>query len=208
MVVPESALIPLPVKMDFTAGAAIPIAGKTALECMRALELKKGDTLFIAGASGAIGTFVIQLAAGQGIVVVGSASQKNHHYMLSLGAKKAVDYASPDWIQHLKQWLPEGVTAALAIQPGTVAGSIAVVKDGGKVITVSGDDQAEEERGVSVRQLQHHQETQSALLQLLADIDAGKVKIVIEHVYPFAQALDALKKTETRHARGKLVVKV
>lgn len=40
--------------------------------CLR--PQKEGDTLCIAGASGAIGTFVIQLAAGQGIVVIGSAS--------------------------------------------------------------------------------------------------------------------------------------
>ncbi|MDD3365918.1 MAG: zinc-binding dehydrogenase [Sphaerochaetaceae bacterium] len=126
--------------MSFVEGAAIPIAGKTALESMRALNLKSGDTLFIAGASGAIGTLVIQLATAQGIIVIGSASQKNHSYMLSLGAQKAVDYSGPNWAQRLKQWIPEGVTAALAIQPGTVEDSMDLVKDGDTVITVSGDD--------------------------------------------------------------------
>lgn len=138
--VPQDALIPLPSKMSFVEGAAIPIAGKTALESMRALNLKSGDTLFIAGASGAIGTLVIQLATAQGIIVIGSASQKNHSYMLSLGAQKAVDYSGPNWAQRLKQWIPEGVTAALAIQPGTVEDSMDLVKDGDTVITVSGDD--------------------------------------------------------------------
>lgn len=45
------------------------MAEKTALECMRALDLKEGNKLFIAGASGAIGTLVIQLAVDKGVRV-------------------------------------------------------------------------------------------------------------------------------------------
>lgn len=52
----SSTLIPLPKIMTFEQGAAIPIAGKTAMECIRELNLNKNETLFIAGASGAIGT--------------------------------------------------------------------------------------------------------------------------------------------------------
>ncbi len=54
----QSALIQLPKNLSTQIGAAIPIAGKTALECMRELDLKSGDVLFIAGASGAIGTLI------------------------------------------------------------------------------------------------------------------------------------------------------
>ena len=194
--------------MSFVEGAAIPIAGKTALESMRALNLKSGDTLFIAGASGAIGTLVIQLATAQGIIVIGSASQKNHSYMLSLGAQKAVDYSGPNWAQRLKQWIPEGVTAALAIQPGTVEDSMDLVKDGDTVITVSGDDHVKPKSDISVCQIQHHTDTKEALIRLISDISVGYIQLVIERIYPFQQALEALKKTETRHARGKSVVRV
>ena len=172
--------------MSFVEGAAICIAGKTALESMRALNLNSGDTLFIAGASGATGTLVIQLAVAQ----------------------KSVDYSDPNWKWHVKQWLPEGVTAALAIQPGTVEDSMVLVKDGGKVITVSGDDQVKPKRDISVRQIQHHKDTKEALITLISDISAGYLQLVIERVYPFLQALEALRKTETRHARGKSVVRV
>lgn len=203
--VSQDALISLPTEMDFTEGAIIPVAGKTALESMRALNLNAGDTLFIAGASGAIGTLVIQLAANQGISVIGSASRKNHEHMLSLGAARAVDYSDPNWKQYIKQWQPGGVSAALAIQPGTVDDSMDVVKDGGKVITVSGD-QAESKRNISVYQFQHHEDTQHAIVKLVSDIAEGRIRLIIEHIYPFKQAIDALEKTETRHARGKIVV--
>lgn len=203
--VSQDSLIPLPTGMDFTAGAVIPIAGGAALESMRSLNLQAGDTLFIAGASGAIGTLVIQLAVAQGIRVVGSASSKNHDYMLSLGAETAVNYADPTWKQQVKQWQPGGVSAALAIQPGTIEDSMDVVQDGGKVVAVSGD-QAPSRRNIVVSHMQHHADTRPMLVQLVSDIAAGRIRLVIEHVYPFEQAIEALEKTETRHARGKIVV--
>jgi NADPH:quinone reductase-like Zn-dependent oxidoreductase len=56
--------------------------------------------------------------------------------------------------------------------------------------------------------MMHYEETRQDLIRLMSDIAAGRVRLVIERVYPFEQALDALRKTETRHARGKLVVSV
>lgn len=202
-------LIPLPEALSFAQGAAVPIAGKTGLECVRELSLKTGDTLFIAGASGAIGTLVIQLAKQKGARIAASASAKNHDYMKELGADLTVDYNDPNWMQQVRDWSGTGVNVALAIQPGTGTDSIKTVRDGGLLITVSGDSQqVEPERGVTIRQMGHAPETQASVTQLVADIAAGRIKLVIEQEYPFEQVLDALQKTETRHARGKLVVNV
>ncbi len=205
VVVPTNMLISMPDEIDFVTGASIPVAGKSAIESMNALDLKKGNTLFVAGASGAIGTLIIQLAKIQGVRVIGSASSKNHEYMQSLGAEKTVNYLNPDWKNQVKQWVPGGVDASLAIQPGTGKDSMDVVKDGGKVITVSGD-KVDAIRNITVDQFQHKLSIHHAIGKLVKAIDSGEVKPVIEHVYLFEQALDALKKTETRHARGKLVV--
>lgn len=206
-VAPEQTLIRLPEKMSFVEAAAIPIAGNAALESMKSLALKRGESLFIAGASGAIGTLLIQMAAARGIRVAGSASPKNHDHMHALGAELAVDYADPDWPLKVRAWMPEGVDAALAIQPGTGQGCVTVVRTGGRVVTVSGDNASVvPERGIRVEQMMHHPETRQELIQLISDIAEGRVRLVIERVYPFEQALDALSKTETRHARGKLVV--
>lgn len=205
----QAALISLPENLSFTQGAAVSIAGKTALECMRTIDLKKGDKLFIAGASGAVGTFVIQLASAKGIHISASASEKNHDYMKSLGVEKTVDYNDAAWKNNVLEWSGNGVGVALAIQPGTGTDSIKVVKDGGKLITVSGDnDTVKTERNISVEQVQHHNDTQQKVVELVAAISRGEIKIVIEKEYTFEQALEALEKTETRHARGKLVVKV
>lgn len=203
----EAALIAMPENLTFAQGAAVSIAGKTALECMSALNLEMGDTLFIAGASGAIGTFVIQLAASKGIRIAASASEENHAYMESFGVEKAVAYNDSNWKNEIKEWSNGGVKAALAIQPDTEIDSMEVVKNGGKVIMVSGyKKKITQQRAIVVKQMEHHQETQQKVVELVHAISIGNIEIVIEKEYPFEQALEALEKTETRHARGKLVV--
>lgn len=206
--VKQTALIPLPDNLTFAQGAAVSIAGKTALECMRAINLKRDESLFIAGASGAIGTFVIQLAAIKGIRISASASEKNQAYMKSLGAEKTVDYNDASWTNKINEWSNGGVTAALAIQPGTGIESIEVVKEGGRLITVSGDNKmVKPERNIVIQQMGHNKNMQQKVVELVNAISNGEIEIIIEKEYPFKKALEALKKTETRHARGKLIVK-
>lgn len=203
----SESLVKKPSTLTFEQAAAIPIAGKTALESMRELELKEGDTLFVAGASGAIGTFIIQLAKAQGVLVAASASASNQDYMKSLGADKTVDYRDKDWIQKVKEWSKGGVTAALAIQPGTEADSIQLVKENGLLITVSGyNTDLNSERGITIRQMGHKFFTTKELSELVEEVSKGKIKVIIEKKYSFENALKALEKVETRHASGKLVV--
>lgn len=137
--------------------------------------------------------------------MIGSASERNHAYMKELGAETAVDYNDSDWKEQVRTWAPGGVDAALAIQPGTADDSMEVVKDGGRVITVSGDV-AESTGSVLVKQFDHLLDIQTAVRTLIESIEAGTLTIEIEQEYPFDKALEALEKTETRHARGKLVV--
>lgn len=201
----EEALIRIPDGLSFIQAAALPMSGSTALESMRMLGLKPDDTVFMAGASGAIGTLTIQLAKALGCRVAASASSKNHEYMRSLGAEKTVDYRDPDWTNQVRDWRPGGVDAALAIQPGTGISCLHVVKDGGTVVTVSGD-QLSVERGIRVAQVMVSPETKKELAHLASEVAAGRIHVEIEQVYPFERGVEALEKTETRHARGKLVL--
>lgn len=203
----QAALIPLPDRLTYAQGAALPVAGKAALESLRALDLREGDRLFVAGASGAIGSLVIQLAAARGVHVSGSASPRNHDHMKALGLEQAVDYRDPEWPQQVRAWSGGGVDAALAIQPDTGRACVQVVRDGGRLVTVSGDSaQVTPERHITVQQIVHHPETQREVAGLVRAVASGAVRLVIEKEYPFVGALEALSKTETRHARGKSVV--
>jgi NADPH:quinone reductase-like Zn-dependent oxidoreductase len=205
--VPAASLIAMPEVLGFKEAAALPIAGTTALEGIKALNLDRDDSVFMAGASGAIGTLAIQLATMRGYRVAASASAENHEHLRSLGADLAVDYRDLEWVQQILRWMPGGVDAALAIQPGTGQTSLRVVRGGGKVVTISGD-QVTPERKITVEQVMHHPETRRELSQLAADVAAGRVRVVVERAYPFEDALAALEKTMTRHARGKIVLTI
>ncbi|OLV20291.1 zinc-binding dehydrogenase [Deinococcus marmoris] len=125
--------------------------------------------------------------------------------MRALGLEYAVDYHDAAWPSAVRAWA--GVDAALAIQPGTGIAIQPVIRDGGRLITVSGDStQVIAERQITVQQISHSPSTQRRVAELVEEIASGSVQLVIENEYPFAAALEALKKTETRHARGKSVV--
>jgi NADPH:quinone reductase-like Zn-dependent oxidoreductase len=203
--VPEHAPILIPDALDFVRAAALPVAGGTALASLRLLDLKPGKTVFMAGASGAIGTLSLQLAKSRGWRVAASASARNHDYLRSLGAELAVDYRSTDWVEQVRSWGAGGVDAALAIQPGTGIDCMRAVRDGGKVVTVSGD-QLTPERRIEVEQVMVGPEIGSELAKLASQVASGRIHVEVECVYPFERGVEALEKTETRHARGKVVL--
>ncbi len=204
----DALIVPIPAGMDFVEAAAVPVAGNTALRAMHALAtVTTGGSLFIAGGSGAIGTLAIQLARQQRWRVAASASGPNHDYLLSLGAHLAVDYRDPDWPGAVRRWAPDGVDAAIAVQPGTAAESLSVVRDDGRLIAISGD-RLTSERGIHAEMVSSQADVRDGLVQLMTQIAAGELHVHLERVYPFEDAPAALAKVQTRHARGKLVVRL
>lgn len=203
----DALILRIPEGMTFAQAAAVPIAGNTALKALKVLPLRRGDSLFIAGASGAIGTLAIQLATARGWRVAASASRANHEHVRSLGADAAFDYREADWPDQVQRWAPGGVDAAIAIQPRTSADSLRAVRDGGFVVTVSADP-IQSERGIRVTTVDNEIDVRQELRGLMTDIANGTYRLVIERSYPFDAGLEALRKTQTRHARGKQVILV
>lgn len=201
----DALILRVPESMSFEQAAAVPMAGNTALKALHTLHLRSGGSVFIAGASGAIGTLAIQLAKARGWQVAASASQANQEYMRSLGADLTVDYRQADWPARVRAWAPGGVDAAIAIQPGTSADSIHAVRDGGFLVTVSGD-RIEPERGISVAIVNQQIDVRQELTEMIDGIADGTYRLVVERAYPFAEGLAALRKVQTRHARGKVVI--
>lgn len=202
----DSMIIQLPDSVGFVEAAAVPVAGNTALKALHALgTTPAGGSLFIAGGSGAIGTFAIQLARQRGWRVAASASAANHDYLRSIGVEKAVDYRDPAWREELLAWMPGGVCAVMAVQPGTTAQSLPVLTDGGTLVSISGDALVPE-RGAHLTGLPYQLDVRTELGELMAQIASGELHLELERVYPFDEALDALAKVRTRRARGKVVI--
>lgn len=203
----NSLVVPMPKEMSFIESAAIPVSGNTMIKVFNALQLKRNDTLFIAGASGSNGTFAIQLAKDMGCIISASASKKNHDYMKSLGVEKTVDYHDDNWVEQILKWKPEGVDAVIAIQPNTSILSMEVIKDGGKIISVSGD-QFTTNRDITSVYFPFDMDVKKELIGLMDKIASGEIKLTIENVYDFEDGLNALEKVRTRRARGKSVIEM
>ncbi|KAA0083375.1 alcohol dehydrogenase [Mycolicibacterium sp. P9-64] len=81
----------LPDSVDFAAGAALPVAGVTALQALRALGPVVGRRVLITGASGGVGRFAVQLAARAGAHVIAAVgSEARGAGLVELGAKEIV----------------------------------------------------------------------------------------------------------------------
>lgn len=204
----DALILSIPEGLDYERAAALPVAGNTILRALRGLaDSSPRESLFIAGGSGAIGTLGIQIAVRQGWRVAASESSSNHEHLLALGAELAVDYRDPEWPDQVLAWRPAGLDAAIAVQPGTSAGCLPVVRDGGGLISISGD-QVVADRGVRFAGIPYQADVRAELAQLMTDVAAGEVHVEIEQVYPFEDAPAALAKVQTRHARGKLVLRM
>lgn len=203
----RSLILPIPKGMSFTQAAAIPVVANTALKIMKSAGLSSGDTIFIAGGAGAIGSLLIQLAKKQGATVFASASSKNHSLLKELGADYAVDYHDHGWQDQVLAIIPKGVDVGVGIHPGTPKGVQPVIKDDGVLIAVSGD-QLPTDRGVTLKGVFNDVDVRPELLALMQAIQNAEIIQTIEKIYSFSDALEALSKVKTRHNRGKLVISV
>lgn len=204
----DALILRVPDQMSFEQAAAIPVAGSTTLRALHSLPPLGADSaVFIAGASGAIGTLAVQLAHRRGWDVAASASPRNHAYLTGLGASLTVDYHDPDWPAQVRRWRPQGVDGALAVQPRTTDDSASVVRDGGTVVTISGDPDTSTDR-VAVAGLSYGVDVRDELHELMRDVVTGDLRLVIERTVAFDDAPSALAKTQTRRARGKVVITV
>jgi NADPH2:quinone reductase len=93
--VPVSKLAVLPDQLDFIEAAALPLAGMTALRLLRQAGNLIGRRILITGASGGVGHFLVELAAGAGAIVTAvSSSPSRGERLLALGATALADSAA------------------------------------------------------------------------------------------------------------------
>lgn len=228
--VPEAVAAPKPANLDFVQAASVPMVGLTAWQALKErIGLRAGQKVFIPAGSGGIGTFAIQLAKVLGASVATTTSTRNVDFVRGLGADEVVDYKQQQFQDVLRDY-----DAVLGTVKGEVIEqSVGILKPGGRIASLVGPLDAAfartrglnvllrivfglmsrkilrlaGKRGVAYSFLFVHPDG-GQLAEIGALLESGRIRPVIDKVFPFEQATDALAYLAQGRARGKVVVRL
>lgn len=226
----ESDVALKPTNLSMEEAASVPLVGLTAWQVLvERAQLKEGQKVLIHAGSGGVGTFAIQLAKHLGATVATTTSTENIALVERLGADVVVDYKKDDFAKVLT-----GYDVVLnSLGKDTLAQSLAVLKPGGKLISISGppDVGFAKEGGLNIalqqvtrllsfgilRKAKQHGVCYSFLFmrangtqlnQITALIESGVVRPVVDQTFPFTATNEAMNYLAKGRAKGKVVIKV
>ncbi|MFI9255745.1 NADP-dependent oxidoreductase [Streptomyces sp. NPDC053069] len=188
-----------PLGLDAVHAAALPVNGLTAVQALEKLDLSRGQRLLITNGGGATGALAIQLAAAKGIEVTATASAAAAERVLGLGAMEVVDYHDPNWSAKVRG----GFDAALIIATSTADAALPLVRDGGRLCSLT-SDAPPEERGITSGDL-YVEPNAAQLVQLAEQAAAGTLKLAPEPL-PLSEGPAAFARVVTGRAGGKKIV--
>jgi NADPH:quinone reductase-like Zn-dependent oxidoreductase len=210
--IPEDGVLAIkPANMTYEEAAAISLAGNTALFFIRDLgKVQAGQKILIHGASGAIGTYAVQLAKYYGAEVTGVCSDTNAEMVKSLGADKVIDYTREDFTKSDETYdvifdvvgkITFSQCKSSLKQKGIYLENLLELSDILKMIWTSIIGGKKIKGGVSIESV----ENLNFFLEL---IESGKLKPVIDRTYPLEQTAEAFKYVEKGHKKGTVVITV
>jgi NADPH:quinone reductase-like Zn-dependent oxidoreductase len=213
---PEKGVLTImPESMTYEEAAAAPVGGCTALAFLRKANITSKQKILINGAGGSIGTFAVQLARHFGAEVTGVCSTANLELIKALGAEKAIDYTKEDFTKSgltydiifdtiakssfssCKSSLkPEGIYLTTIPSLGNTLQMLWTSMFGRKKALFKPCGAASTNEKAKI------------LISLKELIEAGKIKPVIDRVYPMEKIVDAHRYVEKGHKKGNVVVTV
>lgn len=225
-VLPENTLAHKPATLTHEQAAGIPLAATTAWQALVGQgAIKPGSKVLIHAAAGGVGVFAVQIAKSFGAYVAATASARNAGFLRELGADQVIDYTRESFEQKLSGFdvVLDGVGEAVWGR------SLKVLRTGGKLITLTlpiPEGPAGSLKFFSTAIAAALSGTARALVQgkrfsmthvkprggdlekLNALIEAGKLRTVIEKVYPLEQVAEAHRQSQQGHVRGKLALQI
>jgi len=186
--------------------AALALTGLTALCSVEdSLKLKSGETILIQGGAGGVASFAIQLAKHLGARVITTASAANLSYLRDIGADQVIDYNATDFTK-----IVSNCDAVFDTVGGDVATrSFGVLKPGGRAAFIASGGKAPTPDRSDVTALRPAVGRDRPHLERIAALyQAGVIRSPEVTLYKLSEAVEALRVSEARHFRGKLVFKV
>jgi NADPH:quinone reductase-like Zn-dependent oxidoreductase len=225
-VVPEKSLAAKPKNLSHEEAAAVPATALTAWQALlNQGKLKPGQRVLIQAGAGGVGVMAIQIAKAFGAYVAATASTRNQDLLRELGADEPMDYTrgSAAGIQQKFDLVLDGVGKSVW------ADSLRKLRFGGRLVTLTVPIPQEPSSkfrffskaiaGMATGNIRALLGGKRLLMtrvkprggdleKITVLIEAGKIRPVIDKVFPLEEIADAHRMSETGHVRGKLVVRV
>ncbi|MGF1467769.1 MAG: NAD(P)-dependent alcohol dehydrogenase [Sandaracinaceae bacterium] len=206
--VPEDGMVAaVPPNTSLEDAAGLPVGGLTALFLLRAAEVRRGHRVLVVGASGSVGTFVVQLAKHLGAHVTGVCRGANVDLVASLGADHVIDYTKEDFTQRGEVY--DVVVDAVMKAPWSR--SRRALRRHGVFATVDWPllDAVRSRWTMGPRIVFGTAPREPGDLELLAELcESGSVRVVIDRRYPLAGTSKAHAYVETGRKRGNVILTV
>ncbi len=210
-VVPEGAAVALiPDNLDFAEAAALPFGALTALFFLRRAGLRPGMRVLVNGASGAVGTFGVQLARHFGAHVTAVCSARNAELVRSLGAEVVVDYMATDFSRQGQTYdvimdTVDTVSMAQFRRATTPGGKLLAVNGGGGMFLRAAMEPISSKRRIVVGMASEKLDDLESTSALAA---SGAIRATIDRRVPFARIAEAHALVDSGRKRGAVVVDV
>lgn len=197
--------------------AALPMAALTALKALQDAKVQPGERVLVNGASSGVGVYAVQMAVASGAKVTGVCSGRNVELVSSLGAVDVIDYTSQDFTDTTERY--DVIVDIVSSQPVGRCRSI-LSRDGRYLVVGAASKGRWIGMGSQMRATLTSPFVSQSLrmvtagrqredLDLIAGmVERGELRPVIDRVYPFTEAPDAVRHVHGGHARGKVVVTV
>ncbi|MFC8731225.1 NADP-dependent oxidoreductase [Luteimicrobium sp. NPDC057192] len=200
---PVRTLARKPSSLSFEEAAGVPLAGLTAYQTIVRSGLRAGQTVLVHGASGGVGSFAVQIARSLGARVVGTASERNHDYLRSLGAEPVAH--GEGLVRRVRDLVPDGVDVVLDYAGhGLVAEAPQLLAAGGVPVSIVDASVRELPGGVYA----WVRPSSSDLAELARLADDGALTVHVDRVLELEDAAEAHRLVEQGGGRGKVVVRV
>ncbi|MEV0613098.1 NADP-dependent oxidoreductase [Nonomuraea sp. NPDC050404] len=186
---------------------------ETSVRVLDRLAVGPGHTVLVQGAAGAVGTVAVQFAVARGAKVIGTASEHNHEFLRSLGAEPTTYGAG--LVERVRALAPGGVEAVFDCAGGALPDLIAIAGDKARVVTIA--DLGAAVHGVHLSHSAPVDVDASDLggadpmalhgLGLAVELAGqGRLRVPIAAAFPLSEVAAAHELSETRHARGRIVL--
>lgn len=199
-----------PPQLDETRAAALPLAAVTAVLAIDGVAPVRDEVVLVVGAGGAVGTYVVQLAAQRGAKVIATAKPHDVARMRALGASHTIDYQRLDVVDAMAELGLDEVPVLVDIvndppEVARLAGRL--VRDGGRVASArfAADQAALRTRGITVVNVGAQHCDGEPLERLAAMVAAGELDVMVDDVRPFSDLPQAVVDM-AQGGRGKIVL--